>query len=198
VGSQEVVVSHDERDESHGAVHGLKPSGGPDMVFNGAVEAFDKLFEWSELSGYFVEVLESDDLFKHDLMIFVALFVKEQGSGDVGWVAVGDESEFLVGVGGADGFVHGDSGGQGFAVVRDVVGRNRVFFGRDEQEDVSPLSEDFDIGFIAGGFVIDGPFEPQVELVAMVGCGFGVIQDGLTGYADIEDNAHDVGGFTGA
>jgi hypothetical protein len=128
VGSQEVVVSHDERDESYGAVHGFKPSGGPDMVFDGAVEAFDELFEWSELGGDFVEVLESDDLFKHDLMIFVALFVKEQGAGDVGRVAVGDESEFLVGIGGADGFVHGDRGGQGFAVVRDVVGRNRVFF----------------------------------------------------------------------
>ena len=31
----------------------------------------------------------------------------------------------------------------------------------------------------------------------MVGCGFGVVEDGLVGDADIEDDAHDVGGFTG-
>ena len=31
----------------------------------------------------------------------------------------------------------------------------------------------------------------------MVSCGFGVVEDGLVGDVDVEDDTHDVGGFPG-
>ena len=102
------------------------------MEFKRAVEPFNDLLEWPEFGGDFVEVLESDDLFECDLVVFVAFFVEEHESGGVGRVAIGDQCEFLVGVGGAYGFVHSDGGGQSFAVIRDVVGRDRVFLRRCE------------------------------------------------------------------
>lgn len=127
MGAQEVVVRHNERGEGNGAVGGFEPGGGADVEFEGAVEAFDELFERSEFSGYFVEVLESDDLLKRDLVFFVAAGVEEHDAGGVGRVAVGDECEFLVWSGGTDSLVHGDDGGKSFAIVRDVIGRNGVF-----------------------------------------------------------------------
>ena len=98
-----------------------------DVEFKRTVEPFNDLFEWPKLGRYFVEVLEADDLFESDLMVFVAFFVEEQDAGGVGRVGIGDESKFLVGVSSADGLVHGDGGGQGFTVIRDVVGRDGVF-----------------------------------------------------------------------
>lgn len=38
---------------------------------------------------------------------------------------------------------------------------------------------DFDIDFIAGTFVVDVAFVVQIEAMAIGGCGFGIIEDGL-------------------
>lgn len=126
MGAQEVVVRHNECGEGNGAVGGFEPGGGTDVEFEGAVEAFDELFKGSEFSGYFVEVLESDDLLERDLMFLVAFGVEEHDAGGVGRVAVGDEGKFLVGAGGADGFIHGDGGGESFPGVGDVAGSDFV------------------------------------------------------------------------
>lgn len=123
---QEVVVRHNECGESNGAVGGFESGCGTDVEFEGTVEAFDELFKGSEFGGYFVEVLESDDLLKRDLMFFVAAGVEEHGASGVGRVAIGDEGKFLVGAGGADGFIHGDGGGESFPGVGDVVGSDFV------------------------------------------------------------------------
>ena len=114
--------------ESDGAVSRFKACRRADVELKSAVKSFNDLFEWPELGGDFVEVLEADDLFERDLVIFVTFFVKEHDAGSIGRVGVGDECEFLVGGGGADGFVHGDGGGESFAVIRDVIGRNGVLF----------------------------------------------------------------------
>ena len=73
-----------------------------------------------------------------------------------------------------------------------------MFLGRCEQKDEGGLSGNFDVGFISGGFIVDRAFETHIELVAVVCCGFGVVEDGLVGDVDVEDDTHDVGGFTGA
>ena len=85
----------------------------------------------------------------------------------------------MVGVSSAYSFIHGDGGGQGFAVIRDVVRRDGVFFRRCKQEDEGVFASYSDIGFIPSGFIIDRTFEAHVELVAVIGCGFGVVEDGL-------------------
>ena len=191
-------MGHDERGHGEGTVGGFEAAEWADVEFKSTVEPFNDLFEWPELSGGFVEVLEAGDLFESDLMLFVAFIVKEHDSCGVGRVGVGDESKFLVGVCGADGFVHGNGGGQSFAVIRDEIGCDGVFLGRCEQKDKGGLAGNFDIGFIPGGLIVYRAFEAHVELVAMIGCGFGVVEDGLVGDVDVEHDAHDVGGFAGA
>src|SRR3989339_239952 len=91
------------------------------MEFEGAVKPFNELFEWSEFGRDFVEILKSDNLFKRDLVIGITLFVQEHESSNVRWVAIGYQGEFLVGICGADGFVHGDGGWQGIAVVGNMI-----------------------------------------------------------------------------
>ena len=71
--------------------------------------------------------MKADDLFKRDLMILVAFFVEEHGAGSIGRVGVGDKGNFLIRIGSADGFVHGDGGGKCFAVIRDVIRRDGMF-----------------------------------------------------------------------
>ncbi len=123
-------MGHDERGHGESSVGGFEAAEWAHMEFKGAIKPFNDLFKWPELGGDFVQVLEADDLFERDLVIFVAFFVKEHYTGSIGRVSIGDESKFLVGISGADSFVHGDGGRQGFTVIRDVVGRNRVFLGR--------------------------------------------------------------------
>ena len=121
-------MGHDECGHGKGTVVGFEAAEWADVEFKRTVEPFNDLFEWPKLGGDFVEVLETDDLFESDLMVFVAFFVEEHDAGGVGRIGIGDKGKFLVGVCCADGFVHGDGGGQGFAVIRDVVGRDSVFF----------------------------------------------------------------------
>ena len=73
-----------------------------------------------------------------------------------------------------------------------------MFLGRCKQKDEGILARDSDIGFIPGGLIIDRAFEAHVELVAVVGCGFGVVEDGLVRDVDVEYDTHNVGGFTSA
>lgn len=121
-------MGHDERGHGESTVGGFEAAEWAHMEFKRAIKPFNDLFEWPKLGGDFVQVLETDDLFESDLMVFITFFVKEHDSSSVGRVSVGDESKFLVGISSTDGFVHSNGGRQGFAVIGDVVGRNRVFF----------------------------------------------------------------------
>ena len=125
---QEVVMGHNERGHGEGTVGSFEAAERADVEFKSTVEPFNNLFEWPELSGDFVEVLEAGDLLESDLMLFVAFFVEEHGAGSIGRVGVGDEGKFLVWVSGADGLVHSNGGGQSFAVICDEVGRDGMFF----------------------------------------------------------------------
>lgn len=78
-----------------------------------------------------------------------------------------------------------------------MIGREDQVFGRYEQPNEGPFADDFDIGFITGGGVIHGAFELQIEAVAVIGGGLGVIEDGLVRDGDIKDALHDIGGFAG-
>ena len=123
-------MGHNERGHGEGTVGGFEATEWAHMEFKRAIKPFNDLFKWPKLGGDFVQVLETDDLFKRDLMIFVTFFVEEHDAGGVGRVSIGDEGKFLVGVSSADGLVHSDGGRHGFAVVRDVVRRDGVFLGR--------------------------------------------------------------------
>lgn len=124
---QEVVVSYDERGHGESTVGGFEAAERADVELKGTVEPFNNLFEWPELSGDFVEVLKADDLFESNLMVFVAFFIEEHGTGSIRRVGVGDEGKFLVVFCSADGFVHGDGSGQSFTVICNEVGCDGVF-----------------------------------------------------------------------
>ena len=108
---QEVVVGHDKRGHGESAVGGFEAAEWADVELKSTIEPFNDLFEWSEFSRGFVEVLETSDLFESDLMVFVAFFVEEHGAGSIGRVGIGNEGKFLVGVCGPDGLVHGNGSG---------------------------------------------------------------------------------------
>ena len=57
VGAEKVVMGDEECGESQGAVLGGEATGGTDMVFVGAVEAFDELLEGTKFGGDLIEVL---------------------------------------------------------------------------------------------------------------------------------------------
>ena len=78
-----------------------------------------------------------------------------------------------------------------------MVGGQHKVFRRDEQEYVSPLADDLDIGFIAGGSIVYRAFVFQVELVAVVCGGFGVVENGLVRDADFKDLLKNERGFAG-
>lgn len=80
------------------------------MEFVSTIEAFNELFEGTELGRFGIKILESDDFFVSNFVV-VTRFVKEVNAGRISRVAVGDESCGLVIESGADGFVHGDGGG---------------------------------------------------------------------------------------
>jgi len=94
---QEVVVGHDERGHGEGTVGGFEAAERADVELKSTVEPFNDLFKWPELGGDFVQVLEADDLFERDLVIFITFFVKEHDTGGVGRVSIGDDSKFLSG-----------------------------------------------------------------------------------------------------
>ena len=60
------------------------------------------------------------------------------------------------------------------------------------------MAEDADVGFIAGGDVIDGTFVFEIEAVAVVGGRLSVVENGLVRDADIKDVLQDESGFSGA
>ena len=132
MGPKEVVMRDDEGDEGDRTVEGLESGGGTDVELDCAVKPFDDLFKMSEFGGDFVEILKADDLVKSDLMILITFFVEEHHASSIRRVCIGNECEFLVGIGGADGFVHGDGGRQSFAIIRDVIRRDGVFLSRCE------------------------------------------------------------------
>ena len=74
---QEVVMGHDERGHGKGAVGSFKAAEWAHMEFKRAVKPFNDLFKWPELGGDFIQVLEADDLFESDLMVFITFFVEE-------------------------------------------------------------------------------------------------------------------------
>ena len=59
------------------------------------------------------------------------------------------------------------------------------------------MADDLDIGFIAGRGIIHRAFVFQVELVAVVSGGFGVVENGLVGHIDFKDLLKNEGGFAG-
>ena len=90
------------------------------MKLIGSVEPFNELLEGSEAGGNGVEVLKSDDVVKCDRLW--EEFVQEVDGVLVRRVAVGDKDEFLVGLGGPDGFLDSDGGGEGIAGGVQMVG----------------------------------------------------------------------------
>ena len=55
-------MGHKEDDQGEGTIGTVKAMGRFNVVFKGAVEAFDELFVGSKLLGLTVEILESNDL----------------------------------------------------------------------------------------------------------------------------------------
>jgi len=59
------------------------------------------------------------------------------------------------------------------------------------------LAGDADISFVAGGGVAEGAFVAEIEGVAVVSGGLGVVEHGLIAEGHAEDLAEDLGGLAG-
>ncbi len=189
-------MGYKEGGKGDGAIDAVKSMGRFDMVFESSVESFNELFEGSVGCRLVVEILESDDFPVGK--VFFSLGIQEVYPCRVGGVAIGHEDEGLVWVGGANGFFHGDDGGERFSVIGHVVGGDFEALGREEEEDIVAFAHDLDVGLIACADFVDGSLILEVEAVAVEGSGRGIVQDCLIGDGDTEYGAEDEGRFSGA
>ena len=115
----------------------------------------------------------------------------------IGGIPVGDHGDGLIFTGCGDGFQHRGDGIFSAAAIREMIGGDFMGLRRDKEPDVVPDFFDFDIGFISGEEGIDGAFVIEVKLMAVVGGGLDVIEDGLIREMDAPDITKHVGGFSG-
>ena len=197
VGTEEVVVGNEQSGQGHSAIEGVKAGSGPDMVFEGSVQAFDQLLQCSPLCGFGVQVLEADDLFMLDRRVVISQRIQVVDAGRIGRITVGHEDDLQIGSSGPGSFLHGNNGGKGRPVVGDVIGGDFEALGRNKEENVVMLAQDLDVGFIAGGNGIDAAFVVEIEAVAVKSCCCGIVQHCLIRNPDIEDVPQDGRGFPG-
>lgn len=148
VGTEEVVVGHEQSSQNCCAVHAVKTGGGTHVVFESSVQSLNKLFESSPLLGFGVKILQADNLLVPDRRAIIE-GIQEMDAGGIGGIAVGNENEILVRRCRTDSFLHGNNGRQSTPVVREVIGGDFEAFRGNEEEDVVMLAEDLDVGFIA-------------------------------------------------
>lgn len=67
MGSQEVVMGHEQSSKRDSAVRAIKAMRRFDMVLISSAKALNELFERSEIFGFFIEVLKADDLVMLDV-----------------------------------------------------------------------------------------------------------------------------------
>ena len=188
MGAQEVVVGDKEGGEGHGAVASGKATSGTDVVFVGAIEAFDELLEGAKFLGDRVEIFQTDDLTQGvGGLGSGAVGVEEVHAGLISGVAIGDEAQGLILGQGARGLAQSHGGGQGIALRSDVIGRDVMPLGVEKEESVLVLAGDANIGFVAGSGVAEGGFVAEVEGVAVVSGGLGIVEDGLVAEGHAED-----------
>ena len=198
MGAEEVVVGDEQGGEGQGAVGGGKAAGGADVIFVSTIEAFDKLFEGAELRRGGFQILQTDYLSQRvGGLGSGSMSVEEVQAGLISGVAVGDEAQGLIGGQGAGSLAQGHGGGQGIALRGDVIGRDVMPLGVEKEESVWVLAGDPDIGFVAGGGVADRAFVAEVEGVAVISGGLGIVEDRLVAEGHAEDSAQDLGGLTG-
>ena len=148
MGSQEIVMGHEQGDKGKGTIGAVKAVGWFYVVFKGPVEAFDELFVGSELLRLTVEILESDHLAVLKGWILGSLGVEEVDSCGIGGVSIGHKGNGLVRISGANGLFHCNNSREGFPGVGQVVGGDLETFGRDEEGDIVMFSQDLDVGLI--------------------------------------------------
>ena len=149
------------------------------MVLEGSVQSLNELFEGPICLRFGVEILEADDLAVGKGGAVFSLGIEEMYPGWIGGIAIGDEDNRLVGVGGANCFGHGDNGRKGVSVVGHMVGSDFQVLRRDKEEDIVVFSHDLDIGFIACVYAIDRPLIDLIKAMTIKGGSSGIIQHRL-------------------
>ena len=77
-----------------------------------------------------------------------SLGIEEVDCCGIGRVSIGYKDKGLIGICGANGLSHCNNGGEGISGVGDMVGRDLVILGRDEEEDEVMFPHDLDVGLI--------------------------------------------------
>lgn len=137
------------------AVDTIKPMRGFYMVLEGSVQSLNELFEGPICFRFAVEILEADDFPMGKGCIFFSLGIQEMNPCRIRGIAIGDEDNRLVGIGGANRLCHGNNGREGLSGVRHMVGRDLQVLGTDKEEDVVVFSHDLEVGFITCAYLIN-------------------------------------------
>ena len=98
---------------------------------------------------------------------------------------------------GARGLAQSHRGGQGIALRSDVIGRDVMPLGVEKKESELVLAGDANIGFVAGSGVAEGGFVAEVEGVAVISGGLGIVEDGLVAEGHAEDSPEDLRSLAG-
>lgn len=199
MGSEEVVVGHEQDGEGDGSIEVLEAATGAGVELIGTVEALNDLFELAVFSSFGVLICQADDGASFQGQggaLEQSGVVDGMGGGVIGGVAVADEFGGGVWRHGPEGFGEGDERMLSAPGIGEVIGMNGAAGGADSEPGVIPAIGHADIGFIAGDTRIDRAFVKAVKPVAEHGGLAEVVEHGDVREADAEDMLEHVGGHT--
>lgn len=179
---QEIIVSDEKCSEGDGTIPGTKAIGHANVMFVSAIETLDELFIVTIFFGFAVEILQTNDLVMSKgltVRLRATLCIDKMERIGISGVAICEVGDDLLRIGRARRFLHGDGGGQGAARIGDVIGDNLpAAFGEKEKHE-AVFAANFDVGFIAGKIRIEGSLVGEIEAMAIICRGFGIIEHGL-------------------
>lgn len=141
--------------------------------------------------------MKADDLTMFDSWINILVGIDEMDTCGIRGVAVGNNGNLLMGLGSADGLIHGGNGRLGSSVVGDMIGSDFQAFRRDKKEDVIMFAHDLDIGFMVCAYRVYRAFMLKVKAMAVESGSGGIIEYSLIRDIDIKDRPQDESGFSG-
>lgn len=172
----------EQRRQRDGSIPRAKAIGNTGVMFVSAVEPLDELFIVPIFFRFAIEILQTNDLVMRKglaMGLCAALGIEKMKRIGISGVAVCDVGDDLLGADGARRLLHGNRGGQCAAGIGNVIGDDLTTRFGEKEKHKTVLATNFDVGFIAGEIVIQCTFVGEIEMMAVISRGFGIIEHGL-------------------